>query len=823
MATNQTLSLIEKKFLTDFSNIIEVTESIKMSTENEELLYLESLRLNDVSKLSPDQLATYNNIRDNGAFKSCIDISSKFPTDDEFYGLYENAKKFLTKTLYPYQVDAMRTMYYLEKTKTHSANGKTVISNGWQLGLPIGSGKSIVFLTYSLFIDAIGCQTLRETPHDIIVSLSGKDIPENIMDHRFISNINYYEKVGYYKDNEPVIMEISDYTYRDLTIVLTHEHLLYQMRNYINEDFTKSLLSKHKIIITTKVDAIQSSHTLAILMYSSDNMKKLRDLGYQKPFKRLILDDYVLMSNIEDCLQVPAVMTWFISGNGYLRSKDILSYGYYSLMFSPFKDITLMGDPKSTLQGIIRNNIFCANIKCYNTGFSIFKFIEENKSIFSKTEYKPIKIFSTSYDFLIYKFICTNIEALCYQIKRIEIAKGKSNLSSSIDTLYYDQWKDLNAFIYKHKFLVDDSLLMNESGVSLSDSPVVSHDCYHCRAPIEKTKGWGLVATCCGAFYCDLCVRDGRCTKGGSVCEKIEVMLFERGGTIFLNFRNRIYPLTDKIDNLSTNNKNYIFKVSTDIGIESQYYNAVYLIDQTTSTNVRIKYYNDRLFTAKDEEIFVANQQKVDVGEFVRCSACNKAHPRFILNCMQKKDTSIKSMELIKQVVNVEEIKSIRNKTDLSINNNAFEIIFFMLLNGFTLKVKSKENTELTQCYESKDNIGLKVLTTIVQIIHETKYNIKDESQIIIYGTEPHMQNKVNEALLHLQHQYPKLFENNVRKIKVMVTDSLKKLIGLQTTILALICWTKPRSAHDQSQLIGRLLRIGPTNPYYFYINLVDK
>jgi len=830
--TNPTLSLMEKKFITDFNNIIDVTESIKMSTENEELLYLESLKMDTTEKLTQEQLDTYNNIKVNGAFKSCIDISNKLPTDADFYKLYDNAKKFITKTLYPYQIDAMRTMYYLERTKNYKVGGKTVISNGWQLGLPIGSGKSIVFLSYSLLIDGktpsdslIPHDIINHDiiPHDIIVSLSGKDIPENIMDHRFISNINYYEKVGYYQDNEPVIMELSDYSYRDMTVVITHEHLLQQMKNYLMEDFTKSLLSSHKIKITNKVEGIQNSHSLVILMYSIDNMKKLRELGFQKPFKRVILDDYVLMANIEDCLQIPATMTWFISGNGYLRSKDILSYGYYSLMFSPFKDITLMGDPKATLQGIVRNNIFCANIKCYNTGFSIFKFIEENKTIFSKADYNAIKIFSTSHDFLIYKFICTNIEALCYQIKRIEIAKSKKDLSDTIDTFYYDQWKEMNPFIYKQRFLLDDSLLMNESGVSLSDAPVLSQDCYHCKTIIDKTKNWGLVATCCGAFYCDNCVRDGRCTLNSSHIDEIEVMLFERNGKIFLNFRNRLYHLTDSISNLSLKNQNYEFKLSTDIGMEQEFYNAVYLMDKTTLSNVRFKYIKDKLFTVSGEEIYVSNKKPIDIDKFVKCSACNKSYPRFILNCMQKKDTTIKSMELVKQVVNIEEITSIKNKEDLLSNNNLFEVIFFMMLNGFTLKIPPKESTTLTQCYESKDNIGLKVLNTIVQIIDETKYNIKDESQIIIYGTESHMQNKVNETLIQLQYQYPKLMENGTRKIKVMVTDSLKKLIGLQTTILALICWTKPRSAHDQSQLIGRLLRIGPANPYYFYINLIDK
>lgn len=805
------MNLITKTFNTDFTNLITITETLKISTENEELLYLESVGKNDVAKLTEEELNVYNDIKSNGAFRMCIDISEKFPTDQKFYEIYNNNKKVLTKQLYEYQIDALRTMFYLESMKRH----KNVISNGYQLGLPIGSGKSIVFTTYALMFEDIPC-------HDIIISLSGKDIPEETIDHRFITNINYYEKVGYYVDQEPVVMELTDYKYRNLTIIITHEHLMNQMKKYIQEDYTSAFIRSKNIRITKDVDKISSTDNLVILMYSTENMKKLRTLGFNKPFKRIILDDYVLMPNIEECLQIPATMTWFISGNGYLRSRKILSRGYYSLMFSPFKDITIMGDPKKTLQGIMRNNIFCANLECYNTEFSIYKFIDENKSLFNKADYKPLTVIATSHDYLMYKFISNNADAIRNQIKRIEIIINREE--NNLNTQYYNIWKSLNAFIFKGIDL-EESLLLNESVVSLSDSPVVNQKCYHCHNDVDKTNNWGLISTCCGAFSCEQCLKAGLATLHAEVVDHVEVRLFKINGGIYLFLKNRFYFVTNDIKKISIDSAiKYEFKLGSEVGRPNDIYDEVYAINPDTKSNVRLKYYEDKLFTILNETINIQGNDNLGIRlDKVRCTACNQLYPKFILNCMKKKDTSIKSMELVKGVVNIDEIESINNKKDLLSNNNIFELIFFMLLNGFTLKITPSKSTSLTRCLESKDNIGLKVISSIMKIIDQTGYNIQDESQIIIYGVEPHIQDKINEVLMKMERCYPRLYNNGIRKIKVMVTDSLRKLIGLQTTIIALICWSQPSTAHDQSQLIGRLLRIGPTNPYYFYINLIDE
>ena len=98
-------------------------------------------------------------------------VEDKYKINEEHY---ERFCQFCTKKLYKYQSDAIRKIRELECRgyNINSYTGEKVISNGWLLSLPIGSGKSLVFQFLALFYRDVPC-------HPIIISRDGRNIPDN--------------------------------------------------------------------------------------------------------------------------------------------------------------------------------------------------------------------------------------------------------------------------------------------------------------------------------------------------------------------------------------------------------------------------------------------------------------------------------------------------------------------------------------------------------------------------------------------------------------------------------------------------------------------
>lgn len=827
-----TLDVISKEFQNHYKHNLCIKPSLSIGQEDEGDLYLESLNKKE-DMLTDEEKNIYESIKSNGAYNNCINISKSWPTDDKFYTIFNSIKHYIKKELYPYQLDALRTMFYLEQTrKIVYNNDKTIISNGWQLGLPIGSGKSLVFMCLALFFNDIPL-------HNILLSNSGKNIPEFEIDYDFKSALLFYEKVGYNDKEENVVMEISKYNYRDITLIITHRHLLSQVKKYLIDDFDNVFLSTAKIKITSNAKEITENCKIIILEYTEENMKILRTIGFKKPFKRIILDDYVIMSRLEVMYQIPSIMTWFISGNGYLRSKNDLAYGYYSLAYAPFKDITLMGDPKKTLIGIERQNIFCADLSCYNTGFSIFKFIEEDKNRTDKLIYPNVILWNTAHDYLIQRFILNNETELKIQMQRIEALISELNVQDE-DVYYYSLFKKLMDNIYIVRSLSTDISVINEANININNNFILNNKCYSCKELPDKTissKGhnnWGMIATCCGAFYCEKCLLEGQANVINNHVTPTVIKFFKDiEDNIYIYLRNRMYKIINNIPYNEINiNQTYTFMKKSEIQLQYKYdflYEEIFIIDKETNKNIICEFFNNTILYQDNIIIFSHNDEiiKIDFSHIklkpIRCSACNKENPRYILNSLIKPNTSIKASNLISKVVDLTEIKSLQYKSKESFikNMNIYETIFYMLLNGFELSIPPKNYSLNSHVFDSKDNIGLNILKTICNIIDKFNYNIQNDSLIILYGVDNYLYPYINNILNTMVQKYPKLLTTEYKKLTIKCANNLHNLIGLQSNILGIICWEKPPTSHNKSQLIGRLLRIGPTNPFYFYINLI--
>jgi hypothetical protein len=86
--------------------------------------------------------------------------------------MFETKLKLCTKKIYNYQKNAIYKLRELELSGFVVNNSKKVVSNGYLLSLPVGSGKSLVFLFLAIFY--------RSVPkHPIIISVDGRNIPQH--------------------------------------------------------------------------------------------------------------------------------------------------------------------------------------------------------------------------------------------------------------------------------------------------------------------------------------------------------------------------------------------------------------------------------------------------------------------------------------------------------------------------------------------------------------------------------------------------------------------------------------------------------------------
>lgn len=470
----------------------------------------------------------YININDDNIIIDDVDMTTNMD-------IFMKQSKSCTKQLYDYQIKAIRQILELEKNGYYinPRTGNKIVSNGWVLSLPIGSGKSIVFLFLALWY--------RNVPkHPIIVSTCGNNIPiHEQMQFKYYpfyyENCCYIEKPyknkngeTYYYSDANCIVTYDNYEQQRTTVIITHDHLLDQMKRYLLEDFPGFCKGKGtNINICRDVSKIRPTDDIIIIPAFENNIKALVDISHNKPFSRIIIDDYTSMPNIDCFRQILASSTIFVSGSGFERDINQIPTSYYTLKYSLPKHISVVGKPADTYKGVVRNNIAMIKLLGSSCDFSIYNFVqtveELTHSLYNCT---PIEIYpflksGTIKDYMGLYFILINRDKLRNAITAIDkdynisgnykqakyLAKRNDEINNFIE------WVKTMATIKNNRLLSDLLVTQNISTNTSESSPIVRQICMCCKKQYIEHNGYGIVTTCCGAFYCEHCIKNATTHK----------------------------------------------------------------------------------------------------------------------------------------------------------------------------------------------------------------------------------------------------------------------------------------------------------------------
>ena len=295
--------------------------------------------------------------------------------DDECLFVDENFDKkceYCTKKLYSYQKKSILKLREIEcagKIKCKET-GETIMTNACVLSLPIGAGKSLCYECIAMFY--------RQVPkHPIIVSSDFSSLPcEDIISFQYYPY--YCEKAAYIKDKANAIQVLEDYKQRNITLILTHDHLIEQMRYYFETDFDKRALRTIDIQYCRKFENCDFTreNSIIVITTSAENVEKLTILSYKAPFMRVVADDMTDFP-LDRMRQILASFTIFVSGSGFQRKPEDIPMSYYSLKDVPYQKISVVGDPKETYEGVMRNNIMMVKLLGTSNPFSQYSFITE--------------------------------------------------------------------------------------------------------------------------------------------------------------------------------------------------------------------------------------------------------------------------------------------------------------------------------------------------------------------------------------------------------------------------------------------------------------
>ena len=193
---------------------------------------------------------------------------------------FEDKCKLCTKKLYNYQKNAIKKIRELEISESYKNNKDDIVSNGWLLHLPIGSGKTLVFTFIALMY-----RTVPIKP--IVVSTSGINIPEdNLMQLKYYPF--YYENVGYIKGKENAVITLKNYEQYKITVIITHQHLMNQLEDYIKTDFHPQLLKYTKITYALRPNDITLDTNILVVPARTDIINK-SELRLHYLFQVLVL------------------------------------------------------------------------------------------------------------------------------------------------------------------------------------------------------------------------------------------------------------------------------------------------------------------------------------------------------------------------------------------------------------------------------------------------------------------------------------------------------------------------------------------------------
>lgn len=712
------------------------------------------------------------------------------PIDPQYAISEPNFKRFCefcTKRLYKYQADAIHKLRELELRGWHynEYTHQKVISNGWLLSLPIGSGKSLVFQFLSLFY--------RDVPaHPIIISTDGRNVPDHDQAELKVYPF-YYENCGYIEGKANAVISLSDYRQRRLTIILTHQHLLLQMQDYFTTDFPK-ISSKTNIQYVLDIRDVKDFGKLDILVIAAttQNVAALSAMSYDQPFMRVIIDDYTSMPSIESFRQIRASSTIFVSGSGFNRSEQDIPASYYTLKFMPVSEITLVGKPEETYEGILRDSIATMELMGSSCKFSQYKFINECEEYCRATFHaNPTDIYPILrkepklQHYISLMFVLKNldrlkgaIQAVEHDLKTINPKTNKEYLSK--DRLkYYYEWKQMmrddenkpkpQKIPYKQNGKVlyktippPESLnplyirlfVDQDNGNSVIASVIPDAVCLNCGKAATDHNGYGMIAACCGGFYCSSCA------------------------------------------------------------------------DSCTTR---------RLINTKTGEF-------IDDPKNYYCCNCRRLNPRFFFNISKKKDSSVYSFNITDEFFDVSKL-----------NDRAkFDHYFYMFLHGFkplyhkgrALNILNdiEQKAVPADCFSKqiipqldtilpKDQLAILTVSTINNTLYRLKILPRRGTIIMFYACPNYMQDRVKyyfneikaknnpETAFAIPKGKGKELVQPINNIQIVFKSDVGQLIGLHENILGLIVWKKETAIDLSAQLAGRIVRLSDwKNQITFYI-----
>lgn len=415
---------------------------------------------------------------------------------------------FCTKKPYGYQLDTVKKILEMERKQSRIYNDKEIISNGYQISLAIGSGKSLVMEFLALFYPSVPI-------HPIIVSTDGKAIPEYDQ-LSFEKYPFYYENCAYIKGESNAVMAIKTELQYHCTVILTYQHLIPQMKRYFAEDWKQSILSKKKIAFIEsyklKDDFDIENYDILVVVADESNVNKLINLSYIKPFSRVIIDDYTNMNDLPYLRQILTFSFIPVSGSGFEKNINAIPSSYYSLRNVNSELIKVVGDPNKVYEGVIRSNILTGEIMTSMSDFDVYGFIifvedfckrlpgcenETPSSLFNEIKENPIVE-----TFIKYSFFIQNIDAfktiLPVLINDLSVGEvEKEKVSFFVD--WFNNTKDQK---FKSIICSPPTIARNNSIINT----IVNSKCIICQKPKDETFGFGVVSGCCGAFICANCI-----------------------------------------------------------------------------------------------------------------------------------------------------------------------------------------------------------------------------------------------------------------------------------------------------------------------------
>lgn len=427
--------------------------------------------------------------------------------------------KLINKKLYDYQEQSIKKIRELELNPEYTcdATGEHVHSNGWLLHLPIGSGKTLVFT----FL-AIMYRTIPKNP--IIISTSGINIPDNIRIQLKYYPF-YYENVGYIEGKENAVVVLKDYVQRSITVIITHSHLMDQLRFYINSDFNPKIFKNTKFCFANMPSQINLNCDILVVPADIMMINRLVKLSYEAPFMRIIVDDFTNMTDVEEYRQILATSTLFVSGSGFERDKNKIPPSYYTLRHIDVEKFSLVSDVNDTKKGIERDTIATFNLIGSNTDFSTYKFISDvEDSCANKFQLNPGVVYNPIEDngnllkdWFSLMFIFKNMNKLSYVIGMIEKDIQTGKLSKDRVPNYL-KWKESIKRMIKIygkdgktskevKNPLLELLYSNTTSGNQNVQTLVQQQCSICNKLVESSNDYGFISTCCGSFFCADCTK----------------------------------------------------------------------------------------------------------------------------------------------------------------------------------------------------------------------------------------------------------------------------------------------------------------------------